>query len=46
MQELEVLREFRGVGRHDVRAANINKFAYERRAVIVDARYKKRLVMI
>lgn len=46
LQELEVLKEFRGVGRHNIRAANVTKFAYERSAVIVDARYKQQLVMI
>lgn len=46
LQEVEVLKEFRGAGRHNIRAANKSKFAYERRAVIVDARYKQQLVMI
>lgn len=46
LQEVEMLKEFRGTGRHNIRATNRNKFAYERHAVIVDARYKQQMVMI
>eukprot|EP00892_Ulva_mutabilis_P010586 jgi/Ulvmu1/78/UM001_0081.1 len=46
LQELEVLKEFRGAGRHNIAAGNATKFAYERNAVVIDARYKSQKVMI
>jgi len=46
LQEVEILKEFRGIGRHNIVAANATKFAYERHAVTVDTRYKGQKVMI